>query len=251
MVDLSGKTVVVSGASSGIGKACAKEAAKLGAKLILLGRDEKRLQDLLSQLGEKEHHSIAHDITDYKGLQEKLEAFLEASNSKVNGFVHAAGIYYIMPFALTKTQVFRDMYEVNVLAGLELIKVLSKKKYMPDNGVSYLFISSVMGIVGNHGLSSYCASKSAISSLIKSLALEYANKKVRVNAINPGSVETPMLQRSFEKMTATEVESIIAAHPLGLGKPEDISALACFLLSDRSRWISGSNIVIDGGYSAR
>lgn len=251
MFDLKGTTVVVSGASSGIGKACAIDAAQLGAKLILLGRNEARLIDTMKQLSGDGHHSIANDITDYQGLNDKLTAFLDTSNSKVNGFVHAAGIDYIMPFALTKTQVFRDMYEVNVIAGLELIKIISKKKYAPEPGASYLFISSVMGILGNLGLSSYCASKSAISSLVKSLALEYAIKEIRVNAVCPGYVDTPMLQRSFDKMATIEIENIKTTHPLGLGRPEDISSLACFLLSDKSRWITGQSIVIDGGYSAK
>ena len=251
MFDLKGKTIVISGASSGIGKACAISAASLGARIILLGRDESRLENASQQLSGEGHHTIAHDITDYQGLKEKLTAILDEENMIVHGFVHAAGIDHIMPFPLTKAQAFRDMYEVNVIAGLELIKMLSKKKYIPDTGACYLYISSIMSNVGNYGLSSYCASKSAISSLVKSLALEYAEKGVRINSVNPGYVDTPMLQRSFVKMTAVEIDSIKAAHPLGLGKPEDVSALVCFLLSDHSRWITGTNIVIDGGYSTR
>lgn len=251
MFDLKGKLVVISGASSGIGKACAISAASLQARVILLGRDEARLQDVSMLLPGEGHHIIAHDITEYQGLREKLTAILDAEASKVHGFVHAAGIYQIMPFPLTKTQTFRDMYEVNVIAGLELIKMLTKKKYIPESGASYIYISSIMSKIGDYGLTSYCASKSAINSLVKSLALEFAEKRIRINAVNPGSVDTPMLQRSFDKMTAVEIENIKAAHPLGLGKPEDVSALVCFLLSDYARWITGSNIVIDGGYSAK
>lgn len=251
MFDLKGKTIVVSGASSGIGRACSIQAAELGARMILLGRDETRLKESAMQLSGECHYTVVHDITDYQGLKDKLTAILDSESLKVHGFVHAAGFDHIMPFSLTKAQTFRDMYEVNVIAGLELIKMLSKKKYTPDTGASYLYISSIMSNVGNYGLSSYCASKSAISSLVKSLALEYAEKGVRVNSVNPGYVDTPMLQRSFAKMTAVEIEGIKAAHPLGLGKPEDVSALVCFLLSDHSRWITGTNIVIDGGYSTR
>lgn len=251
MFNLQSKMIVISGASSGIGKACAIDAAKLGAKLILLGRNETKLQDSLSQLDGEGHHAIAHDITDYKGLKDRLMEILDGENCNVHGMVHAAGIDQIMPFSLTKTQTFRDMYEVNVIAGLELIKILSKKKYLPETGASYLFISSIMGSIGDYGRTSYCASKSAISSTVKSLSLEFASTTTRVNALLPGCVDTPMLQRSFDKMTAAEIENIKAAHPLGLGRAEDISALACFLLSDKSRWITGSNIVIDGGYSAK
>lgn len=251
MFDLKGKTIVISGASSGIGKACAISAASLGARIILLGRDESRLENASQQLSGEGHHTIAHDITDYQGLKEKLTAILDEENMIVHGFVHAAGIDHIMPFLLTNAQIFRDMYEVNVIAGLELIKMMSKKKYSPDTGASYLFISSIMGHLGDFGRASYCASKSAIISTVKALSLEYASKRTRVNAILPGCVDTQMLQRSFNKMTAVEIDSIKAAHPLGLGKPEDVSALVCFLLSDHSRWITGTNIVIDGGYSTR
>lgn len=251
MFDLKGKTIVVSGASSGIGKACAIQAAELGARMILLGRDEIRLQETAAQLSGVEHCSIAHDITDYQGLNDQLIAVLDSESLQVHGFVHAAGIDQIMPFSLTKAQAFREMYEVNVIAGLELIKVLSKKKYMPENGASYLFISSVMGQLGDFGRASYCASKSAITSAVKALSLEFASKSARVNAILPGCIDTPMLQRSFAKMTVAEIESIKAAHPLGLGETEDVSALVCYLLSDYARWITGSNIIIDGGYSAK
>ena len=251
MIDLTGKTIVVSGASSGIGMACAIDASRLGARLIILARDEARLHGTLGMLTGEGHHAFAQDITDYLSLKDKLTEILVAENCKVHGLIHAAGIDYIMPFALTKPQVFRDLYEVNVIAGLELIKILSKKKYMPDNGASYLLISSVMGKLGDYGRSSYCASKSAISSLVKALSLEYSSSGTRVNSILPGCIDTPMLQRSFSKMTASEIDNIVAAHPLGLGKPEDISALACFLLSDCARWITGSNIIIDGGYSAK
>jgi NAD(P)-dependent dehydrogenase (short-subunit alcohol dehydrogenase family) len=129
-----------------------------------------------------------------------------------------------------------------------LIRLFSKKKYSND-GASVIFFSSVMGILGQQGKIGYCSSKSAILGLTKSSALELAKRKIRVNAVLPGVVNTPITQKLFSQLEQINIDSIIAMHPLGIGEVEDIVPVVEFLLSDGSRWLTGQNIIIDGGYS--
>ncbi len=251
MINLTGKNILVTGASSGIGKACCILADSLGANLIIIGRNEERLMQTISETQGDGHVAIAHDVTDYEALNKKLLAHIKENSMKIHGIVHAAGKDLTKPFAFTKAQEFRDLFELNLLSGLELIRLLSKKKYLPEDGASYVFISSLMASLGAAGMSVYCASKSAISSTVKALALEYASRRCRINSVMPGYVETPLRQQSFKMMTQEEIDAIYAEHPLGVGQPEDVAGLVSYLLSDHARWLTGQNIVIDGGYSIK
>ena len=142
------------------------------------------------------------------------------------------------------------MFSVNVIAGFELAKIISKKKYLYKNGASFVFISSVMGILGQLGKIGYCSSKGSLISGVKAMALELASKKIRVNCILPGVVETEMSNEMFQKLSEESKKNIVDMHPLGLGKPEDIAYACVYLLSDSARWVTGTNLIIDGGYSA-
>jgi NAD(P)-dependent dehydrogenase (short-subunit alcohol dehydrogenase family) len=124
-------------------------------------------------------------------------------------------------------------------------------KYLDENGASFVFISSVMGILGQSGKVAYSSSKGALISGAKAMALELAKKKIRVNCILPGVVETEMSNEMFQKLSEESKKSILEMHPLGLGKPEDIANACAFLLSDASGWITGTNLLVDGGYSAK
>ncbi len=251
MIDLTGKNILITGASSGIGKATCLLASSLGARLIMTGRDEEKLKDTVNKCCGEDHLFFAQDLVDYELLNNNFTELFIKESMRIHGIVHAAGKDFMKPFALTKAQDFRDLFELNFISGLELIRFLSKKKFLPESGASYIFISSLMANLGAPGLSVYCASKSAISSTVKALALEYASKKCRINSVIPGYVETPLLKKSLELMSPLEVEAIYKAHPLGIGQPEDVAGLIVYLLSDQARWITGQNIVIDGGFSAR
>ncbi len=250
MLTLQNKNILITGASSGIGKESAILASKIGARIILIARNKEKLDATLSSMNGQDHIILANDVTDYEPLKNKLSEILENDIKHIDGIVHCAGREMTKPFFITKAEHFRELFEVHLIAGLEIIRFCSKKDYLPDNGASYIFISSIMAELGSAGLSSYCASKSAITSTVKALALEFASKKVRINSIEPGCITTDLLAKRFSKMSSEEIETIKKQHPLGLGTPEQVANVVCFLLSDLSCWITGTNIVVDGGYSA-
>jgi len=142
------------------------------------------------------------------------------------------------------------MMEVNLLAGLALARVVSRRDVMTEGEGSLLFISSVYGRVGKAGQVGYSATKGAVSAAVRSMALEMARRKIRVNALSPGLVRTEMTEKAFALLSQAQVEEIEKAHPLGVGTPEDVARAAAFLLSPLSRWITGIDLMIDGGYTA-
>jgi NAD(P)-dependent dehydrogenase (short-subunit alcohol dehydrogenase family) len=169
---------------------------------------------------------------------------------KVDGFIHSAGIDMTKPVKIMTATDYETLFAINVISGFEVAKILSKNRYLSSNGGSFIYISSVMGILGEPGKVGYSATKGALISGVKSLALELISKKIRVNCLLPGIVETEMVKNLFESLLDDARQAIIKKHPLGLGTPEDIAYCCAFLLSDISRWITGSSITIDGGYSA-
>ncbi len=249
-IDLSSQTIVISGASSGIGRACAISCSNLGANLILLGRDQKRLNDTMQLLKGINNRNYSVDITNYELIPEIIENAVKEVG-RISGFIHSAGTEMTKPFPMTDPIDYEKIYSLNVVAGFELSKQIIKKKNMQPDGVSLVFISSVMGLLGEPGKVAYCSSKGALISGVKALALEYATKRIRVNCISPAIVQTELVQNLFSNLSKESVDDIISRHPLGLGLPEDIADAAVFFLSNRSRWITGSNLVIDGGYSAQ
>jgi len=248
--NLNNKNIIVTGASSGIGKQCAITFSQLGANIILIARNEERLKDTYNKLEKGNHLIISQDIIDYDKLEEVVKYSVEKIG-KISGFVHAAGIEMTLPLRSMNPSYYENMFAINVISGLELARIISKKKYLDKNGASFVFISSVMGILGQFGKIGYCSSKGALISGVKAMALELALKKIRVNCILPGVVETEMTNKMFDTLSEESKKSIINMHPLGLGKPNDIAYACAYLLSDTARWITGSNLVIDGGYSAQ
>jgi len=248
--DLKNKNIIVTGASSGIGKQCAITFSQLGANVILIARNKERLKDTYNKLEKGNHLIISQDITKYDRLEEVVNTAVDKLGI-VSGFVHSAGIEMTLPLRSMTPSYYENMFATNVISGFELARIISKKKYLDEKGVSFIFISSVMGMLGQSGKIGYCASKGALISGSKAIALELAKKNIRVNCVLPGVVETEMSNKMFENLPAESKKSILGMHPLGLGKPEDIANACAFLLSDASRWITGINLIIDGGYSAR
>jgi len=247
---LKNKNILITGASSGIGRQCAITFSQLGANVILIARNKERLKDTFDKLEKGNHLIISQDITEYDKLEQIIKYSVEKVG-RISGFVHSAGIEMTLPLRSMRPSYYEKMFSVNVIAGFELTRIISKKKYLGENGASFVFISSIMGIVGNPALIGYSASKGALISAIKSMALEFISKNIRVNCISPGHVETEMASKLFKKISEESKKSIIDMHPLGLGKPEDIANACAFLISDASRWITGTNLIVDGGYSAR
>ena len=238
---LTGKTILITGASSGIGRQTCISVANMGGAIIATARNENRLNETLSMLPGDNHKIIKADLNDSTAI-EKLVINIE----KVSGVVHCAGIVQLIPSKFYTKEKLRHINEINYEAPILLTSVLLKKKMILENA-SIIFISSIASEIGLIGNGLYSGSKGALVAITRVLALELAAKKIRVNCISPGMVQTPLIDGlGFQK----EVESSIEKHPLGLGLPEDVANCCIFLLSDGSRWITGTNLIIDGGCSA-
>jgi NAD(P)-dependent dehydrogenase (short-subunit alcohol dehydrogenase family) len=249
MINLEGKRILVTGASSGIGKVFSEQAASSGASLILWGRNQERLAETFNSLEGSGHEYQAFDMTNY-ALAEQHILKAVADGRKINGFVHSAGIERTTPLKASTPEVFKEIFEINVFAAFEIARLLSRKSIVDPAGASFIFLSSVKGKLGDPGKVAYCSSKSALLAGVKAMALELAGKKIRCNCVLPGIVNTPMTEKLFESVPPDAKQKIIEGHPLGLGSPEDVSNLICFLISDQAGWITGSEYIIDGGYSA-
>jgi len=248
--DLKNKNIIVTGASSGIGRQCAITFSQLAANIILIARNRERLEETFNRLNKGNHLFISQNITNYDRLEDIINTIREKMG-KISGFVHSAGTEMTLPLRSMTSSYYENMFAINVISGFELARIISKKKYLDENGASFVFISSVMGILGQAGKVGYCSSKGALISGAKAMALELAKKNIRVNCILPGVVETEMSNKMFESLPKESKKSVIDMHPLGLGKPNDIAYACAYLLSDAARWITGTNLIIDGGYSAR
>lgn len=241
---LEGKTILITGASSGIGKSTAIECSKMGAKLIITGRDIDRLTDTFNNLQNKDDHQmITLELTSAEGI-----AHLIKSIDIVDGLVNCAGVLKTLPFKFISREFVNDLLDINFVAPALLIKELVSKNKIAKGG-SIVFISSISGNqCSYYGNSIYSSSKGAIDALAKNMALELATKKIRVNTINPGMVETNMhIQNTI---TSAQLQKDVELYPLKrYGTPEDIAHAAIYLLSSASSWVTGTNLLIDGGFT--
>lgn len=250
MFDVNDKTIIVTGASSGIGRACAILLANNGANVALIGRDEARLQVTADSIPNKKHRIYKQELTDYEQIPKMVESIVRDLGA-ISGFVHAAGIETVLPLKLTTPSHFEKAFAVNVIAAFELIKAIVRKKNVNPEGASIVLVSSVMGVVGQPTKTVYSASKGALIAGTRSLALELARAKIRINCVSPGMVKTGMSEALLEKVTPEAMESILKAHPLGIGTAADVANACLFLLSDSARWLTGTNLMVDGGYTAQ
>ena len=238
---LNGKTILVTGASSGIGKASAIECSKMGAKVIITARNETRLMQTLSELDGDGHQMFLCDLSN----ESEIDAMV-AELPEIQGIINNAGFSKILPIQFIGADDINSILQVNTVAPMILLQKLLKKKKL-KKGASVVFTSSMAGLgfstVGN---SMYSASKGAISAFIRCVALELASKNIRVNAVCPAMVETGILNSGT--ISQEQLEADVQKYPLGRhGKPNDIAWAMIYLLSDASSWITGDNLVIDGG----
>ena len=245
---LDGKTILVTGASSGIGRQCAIDCSKMGAKVVSIGRNKERLEELMSEMeGENAYYSF--DLQELDGIKE-LVSNIVATYGKLDGFIHAAGIEVTNPVKLTSTEDYDSLYKVNCLSAFEIVKNLCGIKTF-NRGGSIVLISSISGIIARNGLAAYAASKGALMSAARVMATEMATREVRVNTVSPGTILTPMMQKALDGMTEDDRKKRVEGFPLGLGKTTDISNACIYLLSNASRWVTGQNIIVDGGYTSK
>lgn len=236
------KTILITGASSGIGRVTSIECSRLGAKIVLTGRNEDQLKRTLESLEGAGHSYIVADINNPENL-----IYLIESAPKINGLVHSAGIVRSIPFGFMSSDSLKSILDTNFTSPVFLTQGLMKIKKI-ENGCSIVIISSISGIacalVGN-GV--YSASKGAITSMAKIMALELSAKRIRVNCIIAGMVKTNMTENL--QFSDDEIKEDMKKYPLGYGNPEDVAYGAVYLLSDASSWITGTDLKMDGGYT--
>ena len=244
---LDGKTILVTGASSGIGRGTAIECAKMGGRLVLSGRNEERLQETLSSLEGEGHIVLCGDLN-----AEDVRNELANNMPMLDGIVHCAGISQIKMAKFMDMSSLENIFNTNVFSPLMLNTLLLKKRKIQKNS-SIIFISSISGVYRSQiGEGGYGATKAALTGYVKSLALELSAQGIRVNTIHPGVVETPLLGISNGTFGEEELDSLRQKYPLKrFGKPEDIARCAVYLLSDASNWMTGSSILIDGGFTLK
>lgn len=240
---LNRKTILITGASSGIGRTTAIECAKLGASLNLTGRNETRLKETLSSLSSTYHKAIVADLT----LEADMESIVNAIDS-IDGLVMCAGKGMMLPVQFSSRDKFIDVFDSNFFYPVELLRRLSKKKKLNKNS-SVVAVSSMGGThfytIGN-GV--YGASKAALDSYMKFCAREFASKGIRVNTVLPAMIDTPLIHRGA--VSDEDHEKDAQTYPLRrYGKPEDVAYAIIYLLSDASSWVTGTSLVIDGGKS--
>ena len=245
-----GKTFIITGASSGIGRAVAILLSELGGSVIALGRDQNRLEKTLIGMSGSGHHLVAGDISTADGASDLLQSS-RSKVEKVDGIFHAAGISTIRLARMTKSSHIDQIMGASLLGALGIARAAGGRNFFSEDGGSIVLVSSVAGERGQIGMSTYGASRAALLGLTKNLACEFAEKKVRVNCIVAGAVETEMHEEKSGAMSEATLSAYRKKHLLGFGKADDIANCAAFLLSDASRWITGASWPVDGGFMAK
>jgi len=240
---LQDKTIFVTGASSGIGKATAIECSKMGAKIVMTGRNRERLAEAFESLEGNGHIQYISDLSKEESLDEIIDTLPE-----LDGIVHAAGIVKTLPFQFVSKKNIQEVFDINFFAPVLMTQKMIKKKKVSKTA-SIVFVSSIDGPIISHiGNSIYSASKGAVSAIVKNMAVDLANKKIRVNGVLPGMIETPLI--NIADITQEQLDKDLQLYPLKrYGQPEEVAWSIIYLLSDASAWITGTNLVIDGGFT--
>jgi NAD(P)-dependent dehydrogenase (short-subunit alcohol dehydrogenase family) len=244
---LAGKAVLVTGASSGIGRDTASFLSTLGARLVLLARSVEKLEDTRACLQGTGHEIIPFDLNDLDSIPDMVRsAALKVGG--LFGLVHSAGIRSNEPVRVLKAASAEQAFRVNVIAAAFLAKGF-RQRGVASAGGSIVLVSSVAGLRGTPGAAIYSSTKAALNGLCLTLAAELAPEGIRVNCVAPGNVETEITDRLRSALTPEQFARIEAHHPLGIGQPRHVSHAIAFLLGEGACWITGSTLLVDGGYS--
>ncbi len=240
--------MLVTGASSGLGLGVARGLATQGARLILVARDAGRLEATRAELPGDGHIAESVDLSRTEAIAHWMKT-RSVDWGPLHGLVHSAGTMPMRPLRILMESDWTTALATNVIAASALAKGF-RQPGVSSGGGSVVFLSSVTGLRGQPSQSAYSATKGALIAMARSLAVELARERIRVNCVAPAVVETGMSNRIKSNVTPEQWAAIVARHPLGLGTPEDVANAVLFLLADTGRWITGSTLVVDGGYTA-
>lgn len=245
-MDLPGKRILVTGASSGIGKATAIRLAQLGANVVMLARDIDRLHETMTEMPGDDHLCYSIDLKEIENIEPLVKSIVKNAG-KFDGLVHCAGIATMRPLKYTKYDFLHDMMLINYYAFVELVRVYANKQN--NNGGSIVAMSSTASKSGVKTKIAYCSSKAAIDGAVKAMAIELADKNIRVNSIVAGFVKTDMYDQYLSQAGEDAIERVVLNRQfMGLGESSDIANAIAYLLSDAAKFITGTGLVVDGGY---
>lgn len=244
---LSGKTILITGASSGIGKSAAIEISKLGGKVILTGRDGLKLSEVLSQLEGEENNIISGDLKNPEFLQTLVDSL-----PKVDGLVNCAGVMKLTPLRALNDSIIDELVSLNYLIPIKLIRNIIKERKLMKYG-SIVNITSINGgVVGTKAHSLYASTKAGLTGFSRSLAIDLGKHRIRVNCVAPGMVNTEGAEAIYDVSTSDAISADIEKYPMRrYGEPEEIAHGVIYLLSDASKWVTGITLTIDGGFTAQ
>lgn len=241
------KLILVTGVSSGLGYQIASDLLAIGYSVLGVSRGQsEKVQKLLVQYPERFYFESLDLTTDIDSLPKWVFAQSKLKG-RFAGMVHSAGVQQILPLQINTYKNILDVFNLNVFAGLALARGVADKRVMAEKGRSIVFISSVASKIGQSGLVNYSASKAALNGAMRSMAKELAPRNIRVNSVLPGFVMTEMIEKWQDVYDAAYIEKMNTQYPLGIGQPQDVSNAVCFLLDEKSRWITGSEFDVNGG----
>ncbi len=246
LIDLTGRKILVAGASSGIGAETSRLLSRLGAVVVLVARREQQLKETLSTLEGGGHSYYCQDL----GLLDEIEPFMKrvvAEVGPLDGYVHCAGISSSRPISMIKPNVLKEVMDINFGSFVEMVRCLSKKGSF-NVGMSMVGVSSIAAQQGNQTKTAYASSKAAMDAAVRCLGKELAPKNIRINTVAPALIDTVIFDNfKNNSVGSADAENVVARQYLGVGQPLDVANMIAYLLSDASKFISGSTVAVDGG----
>lgn len=246
---LEGRHILVTGASSGLGRDAARKFAEAGARLTLMGRDVERLDATRASLPGSGHGAKATEFGGDLEATADVVKSIAADSGALDGIFHCAGIELVRPMRMFKNDHAASLLGASVYAPLGIARACAMRGVLND-AASLVFMSSVAGLRGTGGMVGYSTAKAAVDGMVRSLACELASRRIRVNSIAAGAVQTEMHDRLAKTLGEASLADYEKRHLLGFGHSENVASAALFLISDAATWITGTTLSVDGGYTA-